>query len=62
MSRVLLSVAVSALLLTAARAQEPAVKDSGEKLQYHTIKTDAAGKILPWPAPNAGQSYDQING
>jgi len=29
-----------------------------EKLSYHAIRTDTAGKIIPWYSPNLGDSYD----
>ncbi|MEP7231274.1 MAG: hypothetical protein ABI691_13530 [Ginsengibacter sp.] len=28
-----------------------------EKLSYHEIKTDAAGKIIPWYSPGTGKAY-----
>ncbi|MEJ7587170.1 MAG: hypothetical protein WKI04_06380 [Ferruginibacter sp.] len=31
-----------------------------EKLQYHIIKKDAGGKIIPWYNPDPGISYDRM--
>ena len=31
-------------------------------LVYHSIRTDAAGKIIPWYSPDPGNSYDHILG
>ena len=30
-----------------------------DQLEYHTIKTDQAGKIVPWFSSNLGEAYDQ---
>ncbi len=37
-----------------------AVVPAQERLQYHLIKTDASGNILPWYHPDPGTSYDHI--
>ncbi len=36
------------------------VLETNDTLVYHTIKTDTAGKIIPWFSDNLGQSYDTI--
>jgi hypothetical protein len=33
---------------------------TGEKLSYHSIQTDAQGKIVPWYSPDPGIAYDHI--
>lgn len=33
---------------------------TSEKLSYHNIKTDTAGKILPWYSTDLGESYDHV--
>ncbi|MBN1895822.1 hypothetical protein JW906_15145, partial [bacterium] len=32
----------------------------GEKLQYHIIRTDSAGHIVPWFSDDTGLSYDHV--
>lgn len=36
------------------------VTSAQEKLQYHVIKTDKMGKIIPWYNPDPGISYDHV--
>jgi hypothetical protein len=36
------------------------VAGAQEKLQYHFIKKDKEGKILPWYNPDPGISYDHM--
>jgi hypothetical protein len=67
-SRLARAVAVSALAaLPAAAAAQPAEKAAppaaragAETLIYHPIKTDAAGKIIPWHGPELGRAYDHV--
>lgn len=60
MRQTILIIALIIILPTIISAQETVIKDSGETLLYHTIKTDSDGKILPWYSPNAGKSYDHV--
>ncbi len=48
----IMSSAILIIFITVAAAQE--------KLQYHIIKKDKAGKILPWYNPDPGISYDHM--
>jgi hypothetical protein len=48
----IMSSAILIVFITVAAAQE--------KLQYHVIKKDKAGKIVPWYNPDPGISYDRM--
>jgi hypothetical protein len=51
---------VTLLLLLVTATTRAQVRDTGEQLLYHTIKTDAQGVIVPWYSPHAGESYDFV--
>ncbi|HZG24433.1 MAG TPA: hypothetical protein VEZ17_07630 [Chitinophagaceae bacterium] len=50
--RILISSAIFIVFSSVTAAQE--------KLQYHNIKTDKEGKIIPWYNPDPGISYDRM--
>ena len=54
------SIALLLLLFAVTTTPQAQVRETGEQLPYHTIKTDAQGMIVPWHSPNAGESYDFV--
>jgi hypothetical protein len=48
------------LALAASSPAPPAPADVPSRLQYHEIRTDAAGMILPWSDDDPAKAYDRV--
>jgi hypothetical protein len=48
------------LVLAASGQPVPAVAEAPSRLQYHDIRTDAAGMILPWSDDDPAKAYDRV--
>jgi hypothetical protein len=48
------------LLLVTPGQPAPGFAETSTRLQYHDIRTDAAGMILPWSHDDPGTAYDHI--
>jgi hypothetical protein len=48
------------LALAASSPAAPAPADIPSRLQYHEIRTDAAGMILPWSDDDPAKAYDRV--
>lgn len=49
---------ISVLMLVHLSSPPPALAGFQEVLEYHIIKTDDEGKIVPWFSSNLGEAYD----
>ncbi|HVO09437.1 MAG TPA: hypothetical protein VMX54_01675 [Vicinamibacteria bacterium] len=52
--------ALLAALAPSPAAPPPAPEEPGARLQYHEIRTDGAGMILPWSDDDPARAYDRV--